>query len=248
MNGMITLCLVAMCAVAAWAQMTEAPVPLTREPSHRLALENEYTRVFQVEAAPRAATKLHQHERDYVLVSIGAAEITNAVQGQSPLDVSLADGDTRFVPGPFAHVVINRGATPFRNVTIEIRKKTTKEICGFEGTPPCATTTRVTGGTMSVGPASAALPFRKETLFETDAVRASRLRLEPGGKTPEHEDEWPRLLVAVSDIELTSTPRGGEAKVVRKKAGDIVWLPAEGPHTVSNPGAQPAQFVTLEFQ
>ena len=101
---------------------------------------------------------------------------------------------------------------------------------------------------MSVGAASAALPFRKETLFETDAVRASRIRLEPGGKTPEHEEQSPRLLVAVSDLELTSTARGGETKRVGKKAGEFAWLAAEGPHTVSNVGAQPAQFVILEFQ
>lgn len=223
-------------------------VSLDREPSHHLALENEQTRVFQVEAAPHASTLLHQHDRDYIFVSIGAAEISNAVQGQPPLEVSLGDGDTRFVHGAFAHVVTNRGATPFRNVTIEIKRKSTREICGFAGTPACATTTRVTGGMMSVGPASAALPFRKETLFETDAVRASRIQLAAGGTSPEHEDGSPRLLVAVSDLELTSTLRGGETKVVRKKAGDFAWLPAEGPHSVHNAGAQTAQFVVLEFK
>ena len=242
--------LAAFCAVACWAQSTEAPVPLTQEPSHHLALENEYTSVLQVEAAAHASTRLHEHDRDYVFVSIGAAEITSAVQGQSPAEMSLADGDTRFVKGAFAHVVINRGAAPFRNVTVEIKKKSTKEICGFAGNP-CPASMAVTGGTISIGPAgmaSADVKFTKETVLETDAVRASRLRLEPGGETPEHEDELPRLLVAVSDLDLTNTPRGEQAMPVKNKAGDIVWLPPEGPHTVSNNGDRPAQFVILEFK
>lgn len=101
---------------------------------------------------------------------------------------------------------------------------------------------------MSVGPASAALPFRRETLFATDAVRASRVQLEPGGSSPEHEEELPRLLVAFSDLDLITTPRDGEPKRIRKKAGEIEWLPAEGPHTINNRGAGPARFVMLEFQ
>lgn len=225
-------------------------VTLEHEPSHHLALENQYVRVFQVEVAAHAATLLHQHDRDYVFVSIGAADITNAVQGSAPAEVSLADGDTRFVHGGFAHAATVRSGSPFRNVTVEIKKKSTKEICGFAGSP-CPTSMAVTGGAISIGPAgmaSADVKFTKETVLETDAVRASRIRLGPGGATPEHEDRLARLLVAVSDLELTNTPRDGQAKAVKMKAGDIVWLPSEGPHMVSNSGTRPAHYVVLELK
>ena len=253
------LCLFALgCAVLCAAQ-TGAPVALTEEPSHHLAFENEYVRVFKVEVAPHSPTLLHEHDRDYVFISIGAAEITNEVQGRSPIEQSLADGDTRLAKGPFAHVAINRAATPFRNITVEVKKKSTKDICGFAGNA-CPTTMAVTGGTISVGPAggisSADVKFTKEPIFETDAVRASRIRIAAGGSSPEHEDKLPRLLIAVSDLDLTSTSRVGERmqgvrhpfSVVKQKAGDIAWLPAEAPHTITNSGTQPAHFVILEFK
>lgn len=237
---------------------TDTPVPLTQEPSHHLALENDYVRVFKVEVAPHAPTLLHEHDRDYVFVSIGAGEITNAVQGRSPLEQSLADGDTRFAKGPFAHIAINRAATPFRNVTVELKKKTTKEVCGFAGRA-CPTSMAVTGGSISVGSGglqSADVKFTQEPIFETDAVRATRVRIQPGGVSPEHEQKQPRLLIAVSDLEITNTGRAGEGtqgmprpfNVSKQKAGDIVWVPAQGPHTITNNGTQPAHYVILEFK
>ena len=41
-------------------------VEITAEPSHHLALENNYVRVFKVEVAPHAATLMHRHRHDYV--------------------------------------------------------------------------------------------------------------------------------------------------------------------------------------
>jgi hypothetical protein len=34
----------------------------------------------------------------------------------------LADADTRFVPGNFAHIAMNLAEMPFRNVTIEFMR------------------------------------------------------------------------------------------------------------------------------
>ncbi len=251
--------LIAVVGAAACVAQTDTPVPVDREPSHHLALDNEYVRVFKVEVAPHASTLLHQHDRDYVFVTLGPAEITNAVQGRSPVELSLADGDTRLNKGPFAHVAVNRAATPFRNVTVEIKKKTTKEICGFSGNP-CPTTMAVTGGAVAIGASggisSADVKFTKEPLFETDAVRASRIIIQPGGSSPEHEDKLPRLLVAVSNLDLTSTSRVGQNiqgtlhpfSVAKASAGDVVWLPAEGPHSIKNNGAQAARYVILELK
>src|SRR5947209_2317967 len=105
------------------AGCSRGPVTIDHEPSHHLVLANDYVRVYRVEVAPHASTKLHVHERDYVWVSIGAADVTNAVQGKAPVKVQMGDGDARFTPGNFAHVATNDSAQPFRNYTIALLRQ-----------------------------------------------------------------------------------------------------------------------------
>src|SRR5580704_7524773 len=44
---------------------TATEVEITAEPSHHLALDNEYVRVFKVEVAPHSSTLMHRHRHDY---------------------------------------------------------------------------------------------------------------------------------------------------------------------------------------
>ncbi|HYW39296.1 MAG TPA: hypothetical protein VE957_14375, partial [Terriglobales bacterium] len=60
---------------------TATEVEITAEPSHHLAIENEYIRAFKVEVAPHAATLMHRHRHDYVAVTLGDAHISNEVEG-----------------------------------------------------------------------------------------------------------------------------------------------------------------------
>src|SRR5205814_6338319 len=101
----------------------QQPVPLDREPSHHLSLANECVRVFKVEVAPHASTLLHQHDRDYIFVTLGASLVENDVLGKPPVKLQLRDGEARFAKGDFAHVAKNLAETPFRNVTIELLKR-----------------------------------------------------------------------------------------------------------------------------
>src|SRR5215475_3150755 len=55
-------------------------VAITAEPHHRLALENQYVRVFKVEIAPAEKTLMHRHEHDYIFVTLGPAEVSNEVK------------------------------------------------------------------------------------------------------------------------------------------------------------------------
>ena len=100
------------------AARTATEVEITSEPSHHLALENEYVRVFKVEVAPHTATLMHRHRHDYIYVTFGDAHISNEVEGKSPVDVKLSDGETRFTAGNFAHIARDLSDQPFRNVTI----------------------------------------------------------------------------------------------------------------------------------
>jgi quercetin dioxygenase-like cupin family protein len=216
---------------------TTPEVDITAEPHHHLVFANEQVRVFSVEVAPHSATLMHRHFHDYIYVTLGAADISNEVSGQPATELTLADGETRFSPGPFAHLVRDLAEQPFRNVTVELLQDDKlrhsaphwKEDRGLE---------ILQGGT-------------QEILFVKDGVRASEFELQPGGVLPALNRSGPYLLVAVSDLDLRSDvasqgPMSGTMSG-HFKSGDAKWLPGGYSHTITNTGKQPAKFVTLEF-
>src|SRR2546421_12827118 len=96
------------------------PVPLAEEPHHRLVLQNDFVHVYNVMVPPLDATLLHQHELPYIYLTLGATELVNAIQGQPEGRLTLQDGDTRYTPGKFAHVVRTDSGMAFHNITIEL--------------------------------------------------------------------------------------------------------------------------------
>src|SRR6266849_4626374 len=102
------------------------------EPHHHLKIENEYVRVYYMEVPPHEDTQLHQHDHDYIYVSLGPADVVNAVRDKPEVHLVLKDGETHFTRGGFAHVARNLADTPFRNVTIELLhpQEEPRNVCG----------------------------------------------------------------------------------------------------------------------
>ncbi len=212
---------------------TEA-VEITAEPVHHLVLANEQVRVFQVEVAPQASTLLHSHKHDYVFVTLGESHVSNEVLGKPPVELKLADGETRFTPGNFAHVARNLAGQPFRNVTVELMQDEKLR----EAPSPWP---RESGGQEFPG-------GRIKELFVRDGARVSSVELEPGATVPSHPHDGPHLLVAVSDLELRSDVQGKGPMTGTFKSGDVKWLPGGFTHTLTNTGKGRARFVTVEFK
>jgi len=221
------------CAITVAAQST-SEVEITAEPRHHLALENQYIRVFQVEVAPHDATLMHIHHHDYVYVSLGVADISNQVKGQSPAEVKLQTGETRFRAGNFAHMARNLADTPFRNVTIELLQ----DEAAHKNPPAKWDEERglhvLPGGTQDI-------------MFVQDGVRVSEVDLQPGATLPSHHHSGPHLMVAVTDLDIRSDVEGQGPMPGHFKSGDVKWLPGGYTHTVTNTGKQEAKIVTLEF-
>jgi quercetin dioxygenase-like cupin family protein len=215
------------------AAQTTTEVEITYEPSHHLALENEYVRVFKVEVAPHASTLLHRHGHDYVFVTLGDAYVSNEVEGKAPVDLKLTNGDARFVAGNFAHVAKNFSDQPFRNVTIELMQDEKLRQTPSHWPEEAAEKT-FPGG-------------RRKILFVKDGVRVSEVNLEPAAIVPSHHHDGPHLLVAVTDLDIRSDVEGKGPMPGNFKTGDIKWLPGGYTHTVTNVGKSPARFVTVEF-
>jgi quercetin dioxygenase-like cupin family protein len=214
---------------------TTTEVEITAEPSHHLALENQYVRVFQVEVAPHAATLMHRHRHDYVYVTLGDAHLSNEVEGKPPTEVKLADGDTRFTPGNFAHIAKNLSDQPFRNVTIELMQDH-KSPQRPTPAPEAAVEATFPGG-------------RSKNFYvkSGNGVKVSEVTLEPGASMPSRAFGGLQLLVAINDLDLRSDIRSTSPVPVKLKSGDVKWLAGGYAPMLTNVGKSPARFATLEF-
>jgi len=224
-------------AALLFSSQPKAPseVEITAEPSHHLALQNRYVRVFDVEVAPHGATLMHRHRHDYIFVSLGPAEISNEVAGQPAVNLKLADGETRFAAGNFVHLVRNLSNAPFRNVAIELlQDEKTGSIPASAG-DDSRSLNILRGGT-------------EEVLFVKDGVKVSEVELQIAGVEPKHRHAKAELMVALTDLVLRSDVVGKGASNLEMKAGEVKWMEGGFTHTVTNVGQGPAKYVTLEFE
>jgi quercetin dioxygenase-like cupin family protein len=186
-----------------------------------------------VEAAPKSPTLLHRHRHDYVFVTLGAADVMNEVVGEEPQELKLADGETRFHAGNFAHVARNLLDQPFRNVTIEFmqdeKMRTAPSPWPMEG-----------GDKEFPG-------VKIKVLMVRDGARVSSVELQPGATIPSHHHDGPHLVVAVSDLDLRSDVEGKVPMPTKLKAGDVKWIPGGFTHTLTNTGTNVVRLVTVEF-
>jgi quercetin dioxygenase-like cupin family protein len=244
-----TLLAIALTVAPAGAASAQAPriVDVSHEPSHHLALSNEYVRVFNVIVAPHATTLIHRHDRDYLYVTFGDADVVTQKVGDTAMRFSLHDGEVRFAAGGFAHSATVTGDHPFHNSTIELLKPATHlqqcttscaepVPCSVSSGGACPTVTRV---------------------FGSDQWTAVTVTLPPSGRLDLVDGPGPALVVAVSDVRLArGGPASGDAPI-RGGPGTLGWVSAApgqagGGHATArslvNVNAAPARFVMVEFR
>lgn len=213
-----------------WAQEPGAPVPVDQEPMHHLYLANEYVRVFKVEVPVGGRTLLHQHDRDYLFVVLGDADIINARQGAPAMEQKLKDGDTAYAKGGFAHVAINHGLAPFRNVTIEVVKPKPE--------PNAAPAEQLVGAGMST-----------TWMVDNERAHAELIELAPGAAQPPHEHRRPHLVVFLTDGSLQNDTAGKAKADFTVQQGDVAWVGDPVPtHTLRNRGAKRVRWVMIEIK
>lgn len=240
-------------AICLHAQTAPSVVPINKEGHHHLVLENDYVRVYSVEVAPHSETLYHQHDLDYIFVTLGDSDVDSVRVGEKPVHLLLKDGEVRFTKGGFAHKAVNNSDKPFRNVTIEIKRAEAPPKCNC--TPPpngsCGCGLGVGYGAdgaafwehgtnygntivseFYVGPMSAVSPKHNEP-------RVFSARSSNGEQT------MPRLFIAISALRIQPTGADQEAKLL--SAGNIRWIPTDLACTVVINGPEPARFVVLSF-
>jgi hypothetical protein len=147
----------------------------------------------------------------------------NAIQGKPEVDLTLPDGETRYTPGGFAHLVRTEAGVGFHNITIELAKPQSAPRNLPAGSPE-----RVLGtcpqGALDVKrnpqiPSQQVVPC-----FETDEVHLELVRVEGGKDYEEAAPQTAALLVAMSNANLDVSLGGQHAAFLH--AGDVLWLPA----------------------
>jgi hypothetical protein len=225
-------------------------VPIPKEPHHHLVFENEYVRVFRVHVPAHDATLLHQHDVPYLYVSLGPADIINAIQGRPEVRMVMADGQVGYSPGHFAHVARTDAGLTFDNITVELLKP--------QGEPRNLCDKIVAGPVKECSSDSSKLPAnsppvalaqatRQRGQMETDEIVVTAFSIALKMNYNESDSQSSRLLVIDDDSELQVESPGETSKPLH--AGEVLWLEAGKKWTIVTAGPHRlTRFLLIRFK
>ncbi len=205
----------------------QSPVPIEKEPRHRLQFSNQLVRVFNVLIPAGDTSLFHIHVNDGLSVRLGDARIRDEALGGTSEDIAVKRGAVSFGyrTSPLTHRVSSIGSTPFRNIFVEILPSTRK--------PPGVPQALVAGQTL---------------VLENERVRISRLVLAPGQSIEMHTHALQGLGVAVSEGRIVIEVPGEKLRTVKFKPGDSQWYEGGTKHSLQNVGSAPFEAVEIELK
>jgi quercetin dioxygenase-like cupin family protein len=217
----LILCSVLLLLAFLASAQAQVPVPLAHgnapgEPHHHLKIENEYIRAYYVEVPPHEATQLHQHDHDYIYVSLGPSDVMNAPLNKPEVHLLLKDGETHFTRGGFAHVARNLSDKPFRNITIELLRPQ------GEAHNLCAQFISSDLLGKCDQPKPNYLAVKRE--FETSECLVEVVKLSPRMDLTLHAKElrFHFLLIPLEDSQISVAAKGNPGKQVT--GGEVTWI------------------------
>lgn len=233
------LCLALLLLAFAANAQAPAAVPIPKEPHHHLVLENDYVRVFRVSVPGHDATLLHQHDVPYLYVSLGPADVINAVAGKPEAHLTMADGQVGYSPGHFAHIARTDAGSSFDNVTIELLQP--------QGEPRNICAQVASGAAEGDCPKSFARPAIgvPRRLFETGATTVGLVKLDPTIESAGVTPQLGTLIVFLGEAEIRSHIRNVLTEKVAK--GDVIWVLAGSSETVWNSSRKDLSYLQLGF-
>lgn len=234
------LILFALCFSFSLRAQAQEPVPLARgntpgEPHHHLKIENEYVRVYYVEVPPHEDTQIHQHDHDYLFVTLGDSDVINAVHDKPEVHLVLKDGETHFTRGGFAHVARNLADTPFRNITVELLKPQ------GEARNLCAPVVASQAFVICEPPLRA--DYGRQREFETPEMTMDLVWLHPKAR---HSENVNALIIWLGDSEIKATAKGKSPRTAR--GGELAWFDATSRVQFLNEGSKTAEFLEIIFK
>ncbi len=89
--------------------------------------------------------------------------------------------------------------------------------------------------------------FRLELKLENEHVRVIENIYEPGGESPRHTHDWPRVVYVLEGGTLELEGPGDRIDRAQVEAGQTIWRPAET-HVVRNVGRSRVRVVEVEVK
>jgi len=226
----LALVLAMLCGnLAAGEAQASAPsaVPIEQEPAHRLVLQNEFVRVFEVRLPPGNATLWHVHRHDGASVRLSDANIEDQPQDGPAEAIRLHRGEVAYGATPMArtHRVRNIGETSFHLAYIELL---TAPGVSVDHTPAAASDPRV--------------------VLENERVRALRRILAPGESTIMHTHASRGVGVPVTAGRLEIADPEGATRNIEFKVGALQWIEPGTTHRLKNVGDAPIEIVDIELK
>jgi hypothetical protein len=223
----------------------QGAVSVADEPHHAHVFQNAYVQVYNVTLPPLDATLLHRHVLPYLYLVLGQADIVNAVEGKSPVEMTFEDGATRYSPGGFAHTVRTDAGIAFHNITIVLEH------------PQASPRNLGSGGQdrpLGSCPQSSASPMQNDQIpfeqvlpcFETSELQMDLVKVEGGKDYVQAAPNTAALLVAMSNANLDVALGGQHAAFLH--AGDVLWLPAGVSRRVSDFLGIGSQFLLISLK
>ena len=220
----VCLCSLVLCGAEAKAQ---SAVPIEEEPVHRLVLQNENVRVFEIWLPPGDDTLWHVHRHDGISVRLADATIEDQPRDGQAKTLRLRRGEVAYgaTSSVLTHRVRNVGETTFHNNYIELLS----DHYGDNGR-------------------STAKASDRPVEFENDRVRALRRVLAPGGSTEmhRHASGGVAVLITAGRLEI-SDPEGG-VRTGELEAGAVQWIRSGTTHALKNVGDAPLEIVDIELK
>lgn len=206
---------------------TPPAVPVAQDPAHRLVLQNEQVRVFEVWLPAGDTTLWHEHLHDGASVRLTDAIVEDQPPAGKAETIHLHRGEVAYGATPTAriHRVRNVGEMTFHNVYIELLM------------PQDAST----------GRAVTAAPDPR-VVTENDRVRALRRILAPGESTDMHVHVSRGVGVPVTAGRLEISTPEGATRSVEVKAGAVQWIEAGTTHRLKNIGDTDIEIVDVELK
>ena len=191
-----------------------APIALTSEPHHHLALENEYVRLYQVEVAPGDSVRLHRHDTDAISVSLSDSQVTIGSPGKPDAHQKLTTGQIRLQALGYVHSTLVQGDAPFRNVTVELLLPQTgkqNRCAQVMAAQPLHCEEPPAQGVASAG----------QPQFESEQTSVNLVRVAPHGHARLGRAARSALIVAIDSGAGYQRTGSGESRLL---SGDFVWL------------------------
>jgi hypothetical protein len=204
------------------------PVPINEEPRHRLLLQNDFTHVYNLMIPALDFTLPHQHDLPYLYITLGPADIINAIVGQPELHQVLEDGEVHYSPGKFTHVVRTDSGVPYHDITVELVRPqgTAKNFCKevMPGQPTDCPQQQIASGNgrakkMAADPVTDPVPC-----FETDEIRVDLYKVASASDYVDTAPKVDALLVALNNANLDANLAGEHISFLH--GGDVLWMPA----------------------